>query len=118
MESLSRQNDRKRNRLLVLRFTNDLRHNRPTLKNHLSKGFKMTSKTINSIGYSYIESWVTDTSKFGKPDKEAMQAWIQDAELGGFEFDSIIEMSKFMTKTRQTETLFIPSQFFTIEEIH
>jgi len=78
----------------------------------------MTSKTINSIGYSYIESWVTDTSRLGKPDKKAMQAWIQDAELGGFEFDSIIEMSKFMTKTRQTETLFIPSQFFTIEEIH
>jgi hypothetical protein len=42
--------------------------------------------------------------------------WI--AESGGFEFDSIIEMSKFMTKTGQTETLFIPSQFFTIEEIH
>ena len=78
----------------------------------------MTSKTINLIGYSYIESWVTDTSKFGKPDQKAMQAWIQDAELGGFEFDSIIEMSKFMTKTKQTETLFIPSEFFTIEEIH
>ena len=78
----------------------------------------MTSKTINSVGYSYIESWVTDMSKYGKPDKEAMQAWIQDAELGGFEFDSIIEISKFMTKTKQTETLFIPSRFFTIEEIH
>ena len=78
----------------------------------------MKSKTINSVGYSYIESWVTDMSKYGKPDKEAMLAWIQDAELGGFEFDSVIEMSKFMTKTKQTETLFIPSQFFTIEEIH
>jgi len=78
----------------------------------------MTSKTINSVGYSYIESWVTDISKYGKPDRKAMEAWVQDAELGGFEFDSIIEMSKLMTKTGQTETLFIPSQFFTIEEIH
>jgi hypothetical protein len=78
----------------------------------------MTSKTINSVGYSYIESWVTDISKYGKPDRKAMEAWVQDAELGGFEFDSIIEMSKFMTKTGQTETLFIPSRFFTIEEIH
>ena len=78
----------------------------------------MKSKTINSVGYSYIESWVTDISKYGKPDQKAMEAWIQDAELGGFEFDSIIEMSKFMTKTKQTETLFIPSQFFTIAEIH
>lgn len=78
----------------------------------------MTSKRINSVGYSYIESWVTDISKYGKPDRKAMEAWVQDAELGGFEFDSIIEMSKFMTKTKQTETLFIPSRFFTIEEIH
>lgn len=78
----------------------------------------MTNKTINSAGYSYIESWVTDISKYGKPNRKAMEAWIQDAELGGFQFDSIIEMSKFMTKTKQTETLFIPSQFFTIEEIH
>ena len=78
----------------------------------------MTSKTINSAGYSYIESWVTDISKYGKPNRKAMETWIQDAELGGFQFDSIIEMSKFMTKTKQTETLFIPSQFFTIEEIH
>jgi hypothetical protein len=78
----------------------------------------MTSKTIKSAGYFHIESWVTDMSKYGKPDKKAMEAWVQDAESGGFEFDSIIEMSKFMTKTGQTETLFIPSQFFTIEEIH
>jgi len=52
----------------------------------------MTSKTIKSAGYFHIESWVTDMSKYGKPDKKAMEAWVQDAEL--------------------------PSQFFTIEEIH
>ncbi len=74
MELLPRQNDRKRNRLLVLRFTNDLRHNRLTLKNYPQKmkGLKMEQITVNfwTIDKQHGKSWFYEHTK--QVDAESM----------------------------------------------
>ena len=74
----------------------------------------MLIKSINDVGYLFIEEWVTENSIYGKPDQRAMEAWCQDAEAGRLEDDPIIEMCQFNTVSGHTETLMIPIEYFRV----